>query len=79
MSGLLPGDIVRVRDPQQYTTELAKKLENRTGVVIWVGPTVHDMFKNEARVRFSKRNGRGKEFEMTIAKRELVKVEDLPK
>ena len=75
MSEIAEGDIVRVRDPRMYKQEFAAKLKDRTGVVLWVGPRPHDMWRNHACVKFHKRNGRGKEFEMIMEKRELVKAE----
>jgi hypothetical protein len=65
------GDTVRLKDPSRYLVSFAKKVADRDAVVLWVGPLKHDMFKGQAKVRFLKRNGRGKEFE------EVLRVSDL--
>ena len=57
-----PGDIVRVKDPNQFLAAFGKKIRDRDAEVVWVGPTVLDMFKGQMEVKFQKRNGRGVEF-----------------
>lgn len=69
---LVEGDIVRLKDPSRYIVSFAKKAADRDALVLWVGPRAHGMFKDHAKVRFLKRNGRGKEFEETIRKADLV-------
>ncbi len=70
-STLQPGDVVRVRNPEHFVVEFARKVKDRDASVVWVGPTPTGMFKGQARVRFLKRNGRGKEFEEVMALRDL--------
>lgn len=69
---LIEGDIVRLKDPSRYVASFAKKAADRDAVVLWVGPRQHGMFKDKAKVRFLKRNGRGKEFEEVLRKDDLV-------
>lgn len=69
---LVEGDIVRLKDPSRYIVSFAKKAADRDAVVLWVGPRAHGMFRDYAKVRFLKRNGRGKEFEETLRKNDLV-------
>jgi hypothetical protein len=69
---LVEGDIVRLRDPSRYIVSFAKMAADRDAVVLWVGPRAHDMFRDHAKVRFLKRNGRGKEFEEVLRKEDLV-------
>jgi len=64
------GDTVRVRDPAKFVSSFARRVVDRDAVVLWVGP-VNDLFHGRAKVRFLKRDGRGKEFE------EIMRVEDL--
>lgn len=74
-TGVQPGDIVRVRHPEHYIVEFARKVKDRDALVLWVGPTPTGMFKGQAKVRFLKRNGRGKEFEEVMAVRDLVRAD----
>ena len=69
---LVEGDVVRLKDPSRFIVSFAKKAADRDAVVLWVGPRAHGMFEKHAKVRFLKRNGRGKEFEETIRKDDLV-------
>lgn len=69
---LKAGDIVRVKNPDYYTVDFAKRIIDRDAVVLWVGPIRNGMFANKARVRFLKRNGRGKEFEEVLHKEDFV-------
>lgn len=71
MSALKDGDVVRVRDPNDYLAAFAKKVTDRDAVVEWVGPDAHGQFKGRAKVKFLKRNGRGKEFT------EILRADDL--
>ena len=59
------GDIVQVRNPEEFISKFAKKFANRDGVVM-------STFGNEARVKFLKRKNRGNEFELMINKKFLV-------
>ncbi len=68
---IVEGDIVRVKDPNHYIRSFAAKIKDRDALVLWVGPTPNGMFKRRVKVRFLKRNGRGKEFE------ELMHLDDL--
>lgn len=77
-SGLKPGDIVRLRDPERFIVSFATKARDRDAEVLWVGPTPNGMFKGRTKVRFLKRNGRGKEFEEVLATSELVLKSSLP-
>lgn len=69
---LVEGDIVRLKDPSRYLVSFAKMAADRDAVVLWVGPRAHGMFSDKAKVRFLKRNGRGKEFEEVLRKDDLV-------
>ena len=64
--------MVRLKDPSRYLVSFAKMAADRDAVVLWVGPRAHDMFRDHAKVRFLKRNGRGKEFEEVLRKEDLV-------
>lgn len=70
-NGLVVGDVVRVKSPERYIVSFAKRIRDRDALVVWVGPNSHGMFLGRAKVRFLKRNGRGKEFE------EILRTEDL--
>lgn len=59
---LKPGDIVRVKNPDDYVVAFGNKIRDRDAEVVWVGPTAGDMNRGRACVRFKKRNGRGLEF-----------------
>lgn len=69
---LKPGDVVRVRDPENFIVSFAAKIRDRDGVVEWVGPDAHGGYRGYATVRFGKRNGRGKEFTERMQIRSLV-------
>lgn len=69
---LVEGDLVRLKDPSRYLVSFAKMATDRDAVVLWVGPRAHDMFYDYAKVRFLKRNGRGKDFEEILRKSDLV-------
>lgn len=58
-----PGDIVRVKDPDQFLAAFGKKIRDRDAEVLWVGPTSLGMHNGRACVLFKKRNGRGQEFQ----------------
>lgn len=66
------GDVVRVKNPSAFISELARKVTNRVAIVQWVGPDEHGQFAGRARITFQKRNGRGKEFSETMRKSDLV-------
>lgn len=70
---LQPNDIVRITNPESFVSDFAKKVRDRDGVVLWVGPLAHGQFANKAKIRFKKRNGRGKEFEEILYVRDLTK------
>ena len=72
---LKPGDIVRVKDASRFITEFAKKIANRDATVIYVG-SAHGALSVRARVRFHKRNGRGKEFEEVLRVSELERTQE---
>lgn len=65
-----PGDTVRVRNPGNFLYSVAKKIKDRDAIVLWVGP-YNGGFHHRAKVRFIKRNGRSKEFEL------ILRVDDL--
>ena len=69
---LVEGDVVRLKDPSRYIVSFAKMAANRDAVVLWVGPRAHGIFRDHVKVRFLKRNGRGKEFDEVLRKEELV-------
>lgn len=75
---LAPGDIVRVKDPEGFISSFAKKVKDRDAQVLWVGPTPDGGFRNRAKVRFLKRNGRGKEFEEVLMISSLVRMPGTP-
>jgi hypothetical protein len=77
-ANLKEGMTVRVKDPNSFISEVAKKIADRDGVVLWVGPTPQNMHKGSAKVRFLKRNGRGKEFERIMGIRDLGIVPGAP-
>lgn len=68
-----PGDLVFVTDPESFIG--AKKLANRQAVVEWVGPDHIGQFKGRMKVRFLKRNGRGKEFDLVMQMRDFALCE----
>ena len=66
-----PGEVVRVKQWNQYIVSLARKIADRDAIVVRVWEsTVHSRLR--ATVRFLKRNGRGKEFEETFWAEELI-------
>jgi len=67
------GDTVRVLRPKDFESWLAKKLTDRVGVVTWVWEW-KIVYGNRVRVRFGKRNGRGKEFDHVFHERDLMPV-----
>ena len=69
---LAEGDVVRLKDTSRYIVSFATKAADRHAVVLWVGPRANGMFKGRAKVRFLKRNGRGKEFEEVLRTEDLV-------
>lgn len=71
---LTAGDIVRLKNPDNYIVSFAKKAADRDAEVLWVGPTALNMFHGQACVKFLKRNGRGKEFQEVLYVRDLVRV-----
>jgi hypothetical protein len=71
---LVPGDVVRVKKPDVFLVAFAAKIANRDAVVQWVGPTANGMFKGRAKVKFLKRNGRGKEFEEVLWIDDFIRV-----
>ena len=65
------GDIVRVKQWNRYIVSFAKKIADRDAVVVSCSiPLGCGAFV--ARVRFLKRNGRGKEFEERFRVSELI-------
>lgn len=71
------GDIVRVKNPDDFISTFARKITDRDAVVIWVGPDSLGMNKGIAGVIFQKRNGRGKEFRERMSIRELQVVKKI--
>lgn len=73
------GQRVRCRDPEGFVADWRNYLRDRTGVVEKVGPAERrergDCFVNEVRVRWERRNGRGKERTDWFNARELVPLE----
>lgn len=65
------GDIVRIKQPESYLSEFARKIRDRDAVVEWVGTDEPGGYKGRAKVRFLKRGNRGKEFS------EILRVNDL--
>lgn len=65
------GDIVTVVDVECFVSDIKKKLTNREGIILWVGNEEDRQFKRKAKVKFLKRNGRGKEFELIMNKNDL--------
>jgi hypothetical protein len=59
------GDSVRVKDPNQFVSPLDKQLKDRDGVVVRVWTPLGPR-RRRATVRFGKRNGRGKEFQLSV-------------
>lgn len=70
------GQDVVVEDAEAFISSVANYLKGRTGVVveIWPSDTPRDspMRKNQLRVKWGKRNGRGVEKEMVMHPRNLL-------
>jgi hypothetical protein len=64
-------DIVQIVNPDLFISAFARRVKDRDGVIEWVGPDRHGQFKDRAKVRFLKRNGRGKEFSEIMSTRDL--------
>jgi len=67
-----PGETVRVRQWNRYVASFAKKVAERDAVVVQCWKAAIGCSIPIARVRFLKRNGRGKEFEETFRVSELI-------
>jgi hypothetical protein len=65
------GDIVRVRNLNKYVVSFARKVADRDAVVIRCFEVAARGFKM-VRLRFLKRNGRGKEFEETLRASDVI-------
>ena len=65
------GDIVRVRDWNKYVVSFARKVADRDAVVIRCFEIPARGLKM-VRLRFLKRNGRGKEFEETLRASDVI-------
>lgn len=72
MDDIKVGDTVRVKDPSHYLSAFAKKVTDRDGVIEEVGPDKHGYRAGYVKVRFLKRNGRGKEFTEWLSIRDLT-------
>jgi hypothetical protein len=68
------GDIVRVKEPDRFKVAFSTRIKDRDGVVESVFTPLGWGAQVRARVRFLKRNGRGKEFIETININDLVPV-----
>jgi hypothetical protein len=67
----IEGGAVRVKDPSQFLSSLEKKVKDRDGVVVRVWtPLGH--WRRRAVVRFGKRDGRGKDFELSLSVVDLM-------
>jgi len=70
------GQEVMCRDPNAFLSSKASYLKNRVGIVqkVWPSNAPKDMAmrRNEVKVRWQKRNGRGVEKEMIMCPRDLV-------
>lgn len=64
------GDIVRVMRPDQYNVTFARKVRDRDAVIERIF-TPQGGTTTRVRVRFLKRNGRGKEFIETMLPRDI--------
>ena len=66
------GDTVRVKDPDGFNVAFGSKVRDRDGIVeaVYTPPGYGSQVR--ARVRFLKRNGRGKEFTEKINAHYLV-------
>lgn len=62
MTSFTQGDLVRVQNPDRFITSLASRIRDRDAVVM-SSFTPLGSKRERIRVRFLKRNGRGKEFE----------------
>jgi hypothetical protein len=72
MEEIKVGATVRVNNPDDYLSAFAKKITDRDGVVEEVGAGKHSSRIGYAKVRFLKRNGRGKEFTQWMYIRDLT-------
>ena len=70
--GISVGDIVRVRHPENLLASIAVKVKDRDATVehIWIPD---GWTEARVRVRFHKRNGRGKEFHEFFRPHHLVR------
>lgn len=77
------GQEVMVEDADSFISSMATYLKGRIGVVthIWPSDTPRDspIRKNQVRVKWGKRNGRGVEKEMLMSPRDLRPAHDLAK
>jgi hypothetical protein len=65
------GDCVRLIDPRKWVAEIERKLSGRDGVVVSVWKPI-GLSLQRVTVRFGKRNGRGKEFELSVYATDLM-------
>lgn len=70
------GDVVRVKEPDEFLAAFAAKIKDRDAQVLWVGPDKHGQFKGKCGLLFKKRNGRGKEFKEIMHTRHLIKKDE---
>lgn len=70
------GQKVKVEDSSVFISEVANYVRDRVGTVaeVWPSDTPRDspMRRNQLRVKWGKRNGRGKEKEMVMQPRDLL-------
>lgn len=71
------GDVVRVKDPDQYISSFGKKIKDRDAIVLSVFTPAGSAIQR-CRVEFQKRNGRGKEFIEIFRCHDLLKKEITP-
>ena len=69
---LKAGDVVRVRDANEFLAAFGAKIKDRDAEVLWVGPKPDGSFRGKASIRFKKRNGRGQEFNEIMDVRHLI-------
>jgi hypothetical protein len=65
------GDCVRVKDPRGWIARLRRQLADRDGVVLLKWRPTGTCYER-VKVRFGRRNGRGKEFELTCYATDLM-------
>ena len=76
--------VVRVKDPNRFIAEFARKVKDRDAIVKealldWVhGSVTEKHFRGRLLIEFQKRNGRGKVFTEVMHQRELVLQESKP-